>query len=107
MCYRHKVGRHIVGAAHEGYKNKADCIANARLPGLDTDPEEHDDGTWKCNASNGDEWRFRKSGNEWRWTRTAHVFGRSETVGRSTEGYANFRECVANAKRPGMDCNPD
>lgn len=43
--WRCTVGRHIVGAAHEGYKNKADCIANARRTGLDADPEEQSDGT--------------------------------------------------------------
>ena len=104
--WRCKVGRHIVGAAHEGYKNKVDCIANARRPGLDTEPVERPDGTWACKGSNGDEWLIRKSGDEWRWTRTAHVFGRTEVVGRSTEGYSNRQECVANAQRPGMDCDP-
>ena len=54
--------------------------------------------------SNGDTWEFYKdSRDEWRWTRTAK---NGETVGKSHEGYVNKQDCIANAKRPGMDCDP-
>ena len=57
-----------------------------------------------CIASNGDKWEFYKdSADEWRWRRTA---SNGEIVGMAHEGYVNKADCIANAKRPGMDCEP-
>ena len=57
-----------------------------------------------CVGSNGDTWEFYKDNSgEWRWRRTAKG---GEIVGASTEGYVNKSDCIANAKRPGMDCDP-
>ena len=54
--------------------------------------------------TNGDRWEFYKdSAGEWRWTRIARS---GEVVGASHEGYVNKSDCIANARRPGMDCNP-
>ena len=65
--WRSEAGGHIVGAAHEGYVNRSDCIANARRPGLDAEPEEQPDGTWNCKGSNGDDWEFYKDAKDkWR-----------------------------------------
>lgn len=57
-----------------------------------------------CTGSNGDKWEFYKDrANEWRWRRTAR---NGEIVGASCEGYKNRSDCIANAKRPGLDCDP-
>ena len=57
-----------------------------------------------CIGSNGDTWEFYKnSKGEWFWRRTAK---NGEIVGKSHEGYMNKSDCIENAKRPGMDCNP-
>ena len=57
-----------------------------------------------CVGSNGDTWEFYEdSKGEWRWRRTAR---NGEPVGASHEGYVNKSDCIANAKRPGMDCDP-
>ncbi len=73
----------IVGAATEGYKNRADCMANA-----------------ECNGYDGDDWDiYKDSADKWRWRRKA---GNGEIVGASSEGYANRADCEANAKRHGF-----
>ncbi len=57
-----------------------------------------------CKASNGDKWEFYKdSADEWRWRRTA---SNGEIVGKAHEGYVNKADCIANAERSGMDCEP-
>lgn len=70
-----------VGASTEGYKNRADCEANA-----------------KREAAN-DVWTFDKDARgEWRWTRKAR---NGKIVGASSEGYKNKADCVENAKKFG------
>lgn len=108
-----EVNGHIVLASHKGYDDKEECIENARRPGLDADaePEEQAGGTRTCIGSNGDEWIFYKEKvrEKWRWRRcikTPWLEGRL-VVGRSSQGYCNFDECLENARRPGMDCEPD
>ena len=56
-----------------------------------------------CKGSNGDTWEIYKSGDEWRWRRTA---SNGRIVGNSGESYKNKSDCIANAKRNGMDCDP-
>jgi uncharacterized protein YegP (UPF0339 family) len=56
-----------------------------------------------CNDRNGDKWEIYQSGSDWRWRRTA-TNGR--IVGASTQGYSNKSDCIENAKRNGMTCNP-
>ena len=54
--------------------------------------------------SNGDTWTiYKDNADEWQWTRKAR---NGETVGASTEGYINKSDCIANARRNGMDCDP-
>ncbi len=55
-----------------------------------------------CTGENGDTWEIYKS-DDWRWRRTAP---NGNIVGASTEGYVNKSDCIANAKRNGMDCTP-
>ncbi len=60
--------------------------------------------TETCIGRSGDRWVIHPDrANEWRWLRTA-TNGR--LVGASSEGYKNKSDCIANAKRHGMDCNP-
>ncbi|AWN41235.1 YegP family protein [Methylobacterium durans] len=56
-----------------------------------------------CRGSNGDTWEIYQSGGQWRWRRTAR---NGEPVGASTEAYVNKSDCIANARRNGMDCDP-
>jgi uncharacterized protein YegP (UPF0339 family) len=56
-----------------------------------------------CKEVNGDTWEIYQSGREWRWRRTA---SNGRIVGQSSEGYDNRNDCIANAKRNGMTCNP-
>lgn len=57
-----------------------------------------------CTGSNGDTWViYKDNAGEWRWRRTA---ANGNVVGASTEGYVNKSDCIANARRNGMDCNP-
>ncbi len=57
-----------------------------------------------CKGSNGDTWEiYKDNAGEWRWRRTA---SNGENVGRSGEGYNNKSDCISNAKRHGMDCDP-
>jgi len=98
--YEDKAGEHrwrctasngnIVGAATEGYKSKASCVANAERHGYNGNPN---------NLGGGDKWEFYadKAG-EYRWRRTA---SNGEPVGRSTEGYKSAESCSANATRMG------
>ena len=59
----------------------------------------------KCKAKNGDQWEiYKDNANEWRWRRTASTNG--NIVGASSEGYKNKQDCINNACRHGMDCNP-
>lgn len=56
-----------------------------------------------CTGKNGDKWEIYQGKDGWRWRRTAP---NGRIVGASTEGYANKADCIANAKRNGMDCDP-
>lgn len=55
-----------------------------------------------CKDTNGDTWEIYQSGG-WRWQRTA---SNGRIVGASTEAYVNRSDCIANAQRNGMKCNP-
>ncbi|MGO4351388.1 DUF1508 domain-containing protein [Rhizobium sp. RAF36] len=55
-----------------------------------------------CKESNGDTWEIYQS-NGWRWRRTAR---NGDIVGASTEAYVNKSDCIDNARRNGMTCNP-
>ncbi|WP_169331847.1 YegP family protein [Robiginitomaculum antarcticum] len=99
--YEDKAGEHrwrrrasngnIVGAACEGYSQKASCKANAQRHGMDGNPN---------GLGSNDKWEMYedKSGHH-RWRRTA---SNGEKVGASSEGYANKSDCKDNAKRNGM-----
>ncbi len=57
-----------------------------------------------CTDWNGDRWDvYKDSRGEWRWKRTAR---NGAIVGASSEGYKNRTDCVANARRNGMACEP-
>ena len=56
-----------------------------------------------CKASNGDTWEIYQTNGQWHWRRTA---SNGRIVGASTEGYNNRNDCIANAQRNGMTCNP-
>ena len=55
-----------------------------------------------CKESNGDTGEIYQS-NGWRWRRTAR---NGDIVGASTEAYVNKSDCIDNARRNGMTCNP-
>jgi len=55
-----------------------------------------------CKDANGDTWEIYQS-NGWRWRRTAR---NGDIVGASTEAYVNRSDCIDNARRNGMTCNP-
>jgi Uncharacterized conserved protein len=81
---RTATNKNIVGAASEGYKNKADATLNA----------EHYGYNGKFNPAGKWEFYQDKKG-EWRWRHTA-VNGK--VIGRSTEGYTAKPNCMSNAK---------
>ncbi|KQV31798.1 hypothetical protein ASC97_19150 [Rhizobium sp. Root1203] len=56
-----------------------------------------------CVASNGDTWEIYSGSDGWRWRRTA---SNGRIVGASSQGYSNRGDCVDNAARNGMTCNP-
>ncbi|WP_238121796.1 MULTISPECIES: YegP family protein [unclassified Xanthobacter] len=56
-----------------------------------------------CRDAKGDLWEVYSSATGWRWRRTA---SNGRVVGASTEGYAHKADCIANARRNGMTCNP-
>ena len=56
-----------------------------------------------CKGKNGDTWEIYKARDGWRWRRTAP---NGNIVGASTEAYVNKSDCIANARRNGMDCTP-
>lgn len=52
--------------------------------------------------TNGEKWEIYKDNiGEWRWLR---VTRNNEIAGSSNEGYKEKADCIANAKRHGMDC---
>lgn len=59
--------------------------------------------TISCKDTNGDLWEIKPSAGQWRWTRTA---SNGRVVGASTEAYVNRSDCIANARRNGMTCDP-
>jgi len=57
-----------------------------------------------CKSSDGDKWEiYKDKRGEWRWRRIAP---NGRKVGASSEGYVNKSDCVSNARRNGMDCDP-
>jgi uncharacterized protein YegP (UPF0339 family) len=56
-----------------------------------------------CTDTTGDRWEIYRGGDGWRWRRVA-TNGR--IVGASAEAYVNKADCVANARRNGMRCEP-
>jgi uncharacterized protein YegP (UPF0339 family) len=56
-----------------------------------------------CIAINGDKWDIYSGTDGWRWRRTA---SNGRIVGSSTEAYSNRSDCIANARRNGMTCDP-
>jgi uncharacterized protein YegP (UPF0339 family) len=56
-----------------------------------------------CIGKNGDRWEIYQAHDGWRWRRTAP---NGNIVGMSSEAYANKSDCIANARRNGMDCDP-
>jgi uncharacterized protein YegP (UPF0339 family) len=57
-----------------------------------------------CKGKNGDNWEIYVAKDGWRWRRTAR---NGNIVGDSSQGYANRVDCIANARRNGMDCDPE
>jgi len=55
-----------------------------------------------CTDAIGDKWEIYYSGG-YRWRRKAR---NGDIVGASTEAYQNESDCIANAQRNGMTCNP-
>lgn len=56
-----------------------------------------------CTDKNGDTWEIYLAGDGYRWRRTA---SNGRIVGSSTQGYTNRSDCIANARRNGMTCDP-
>lgn len=57
-----------------------------------------------CTDSRGDTWEvYQDAASQWRWRRKAR---NGQIVGASSEGYRNKSDCLANARRNGMDCTP-
>ncbi|MEH3117548.1 MAG: DUF1508 domain-containing protein [Methylorubrum populi] len=56
-----------------------------------------------CTDSRGDKWEIDESGSQWRWRRTSR---NGKIVGASTESYVDKSDCIANARRNGMMCDP-
>lgn len=59
--------------------------------------------TISCTDANGDIWKIYPSFGQWRWRRTAR---NGNIVGASAESYVNRSDCIANARRNGMTCDP-
>ena len=57
----------------------------------------------ECTDRNGDTWEVYQTPSGWRWRRTAP---NGRVVGASTQAYSNHSDCIANAQRNGMTCNP-
>lgn len=77
----------IVGAASEGYKNKADAVKNAEHYGYNG--QFNPAGSWEFYKDKADEWRWR------------HKAVNGNIIGASSEGYANKVDAVQNAERHG------
>lgn len=56
-----------------------------------------------CIDNSGDTWEIYQTVAGWRWRRTAR---NGRVVGASTEAYSNRADCISNARRNGMGCNP-
>ena len=56
-----------------------------------------------CKDAKGDTWEIYQAGDGWRWRRTA---SNGKIVGSSLQGYSNKQDCIDNARRNGMTCNP-
>ncbi|WP_431322616.1 YegP family protein [Rhizobium sp. YTU87027] len=56
-----------------------------------------------CVASNGDRWEIYSGSDGCRWRRTA---ANGSIVGASSQGYSSRSDCIDNARRNGMSCNP-
>ncbi len=73
----------VVGAACEGYKNRADCEANMNRGAVASDK-------WEV---------YQDKRGEWRWRRRAQ---NGKIVGAASEGYKARADAEANAARFGM-----
>jgi uncharacterized protein YegP (UPF0339 family) len=60
-------------------------------------------GMARCIGRNGDRWEIYSANDGWRWRRTAR---NGDIVGASLQGYSNKSDCIANARRNGMNCDP-
>jgi len=56
-----------------------------------------------CKDSTGDTWEIYMGADGHRWRRTA---ANGRIVGAATQGYANRQDCIDNATRNGMSCEP-
>jgi len=73
----------IVGAASEGYINRADCVANAEHYGYNG--KFNNTGKWEFYQDKADEWRWR------------HTANNGNIIGAACESYKAKADCVANA----------
>jgi uncharacterized protein YegP (UPF0339 family) len=64
---------------------------------------EMEAGMASCIGNNGDRWEIYSASDGWRWRRTAR---NGDIVGASTQAYSNKSDCIDNARRNGMDCDP-
>ena len=66
---------------------------------------ESDSQLYTCTGINNDIWTIYQDRNgEWRWRLTAQD---GEIVGASSAGYTSKSDCINNAHRHGMNCNPE
>ncbi|TIN94611.1 MAG: DUF1508 domain-containing protein [Mesorhizobium sp.] len=56
-----------------------------------------------CKDTSGDTWETYQANDGWRWRRTA---SNGRIVGAASQGYTNRADCIDNAHRNGMKCNP-
>ena len=62
-------------------------------------PEEFE----SCESGANQEWEIYKDNvGEWRWWKKALI----DEIVTSSEGYGNKADCIADAQRHGMDCEP-
>lgn len=83
-----------VGESFEAYRNKKDCVANARRNGYQ--PEQTNPNRTSMEE---DEWSFIQDDAEgWRWRRLSP---NGRIVGHSCDFYRNRKDCENNAIRHG------
>ncbi|MGL4965527.1 MAG: hypothetical protein ACRC67_30175 [Inquilinus sp.] len=94
-----------VGASHQGYWHRDDCVRNARRNGYTSEPPTLSDALAERMypssdpLGKNDTWGFYQDpSGDWRWWRNAR---NNERVGASSEGYRSHAYCVENAVRHG------